>query len=171
MQWDTITDQWLWFAAAGSLVVLAAALAYYFYKPKPKAYDTIEDHQDGWTPTGRIDFVDLHSLGNFVLQVEDTRIAESAGGVEHREIRWRKATLEEAKRVIVAYHAQRNLAMTANFVVASPNMLRRRSDVTEPLEAQAGKNETSGEQPKEYEKRDGDPANGLPKASTLTNPA
>ena len=41
------------------------------------------------------------------------------GGVEHREIRWRKATLDEAKAVVVAYHAQRNLAMTANFIVSN----------------------------------------------------
>jgi hypothetical protein len=171
MQWETITNQWLWFAAAGSLVILVVAIAYYFYKPERKPYDAIEDHQDGWTPTGRIDFVDLHSLGNFILQVEDTRIAESVGGVEHREIRWRKATLEEAKRVIVAYHAQRNLAMTANFVVTSPNVLRRRSDVTEHQEAQTGKGETSDAQPEEHEKRDGGAINGLPKVSTLINPA
>ena len=50
------------------------------------------------------------------------------GGVEHREIRWRKATLDEAKTVLVSYHAQRNLTMTANFVVSSPTTLRRNSD-------------------------------------------
>ena len=50
------------------------------------------------------------------------------GGVEHREIRWRKATLDEAKTVLVSYHAQRNLTMTANFIVSSPTLLRRNSD-------------------------------------------
>lgn len=50
------------------------------------------------------------------------------GGVEHREIRWRKATLDEAKTVLVSYHAQRNLTMTANFIVSSPTMMRRNSD-------------------------------------------
>jgi hypothetical protein len=148
MQWDTITDQWLWFAALGIVVVLVAAVAvYYFHKPKPKPHDAIEGNQEGWSSTGRIDFVDPHSLANFILQVEDTRIAESVGGVEHREIRWRKATLEEAKRVIVAYHAQRNLAMTANFVVTSPSVLRRRSDLTEHQEAQPGQDENSDGKP------------------------
>jgi hypothetical protein len=55
-----------------------------------------------------------------VLQVEETRITNSPGGVERREIRWRKATLDEAKMVLVSYHAQRKLLMTANFVVGTP---------------------------------------------------
>jgi hypothetical protein len=50
------------------------------------------------------------------------------GGVEHREIRWRRATLDEAKTVLVSYHAQRNLTMTANFIVSSPTAMRRNSD-------------------------------------------
>ena len=123
---DTITNQWLWFGAAAVLVVLIGVFeAYKFYKSKP--YDAIQDQQDGWTPTGRIDFSDPQSIGNFILQAEDTRIVDSMGGVEHREIRWRKATLDEAKTVVVAYHAQRNLAMTANFTVSSS--IRRKSDL------------------------------------------
>jgi hypothetical protein len=144
MQWDAITDQWPWFAAAAVLVVLVVAfVAYGFYKPKPQPGDPIQNQQDGWTPTGRIDFIDRQSGGDFVLQVEDTRIADSASGVEHREIRWRKATLDEAKRVIVAYHAQRNLARTANFVVTSPSVMRRNSDLQTEQEVQLGKDETS----------------------------
>jgi hypothetical protein len=123
MKWDTITDQWPWFAAAGLFVVLIAALATpYFYKPKPKPDDpTLEQPQpdDGWSPTGRIDFTDSHAIGNFTLQAEETRVDESVSGVEHRTIRWRKATLDEAKSVIVSYHAQRNLTMRPTFVVTS----------------------------------------------------
>jgi hypothetical protein len=43
-------------------------------------------------------------------------------------MRWRKATLDEAKRVIVVYHAQRNLATRATFVVASPSIVGGQSD-------------------------------------------
>jgi hypothetical protein len=75
--------------------------------------------------TGRIDFVDSHSVGELVLQVEETRITNSPGGVEHREIRWRKATLDEARMVLVSYHAQRKLLMTANFVVSVPSETSR----------------------------------------------
>ena len=130
MLWDTITDQWPWFAVAGLLVVVIGAFAaYYFYQPTPKTDDPIRNQQNGgWTPTGRIDFTDPNSTGNFILQVEETRIDESIGGVEHRAIRWRRATLDEAKRVIVAYHAQRNLATRATFVVTSPSVVRGQSD-------------------------------------------
>ena len=108
------------------LVVFVGVLASNkFYKSKP--YEPVEHKQDGWTPTGRVDCIDPQSTGNFALQAEDTRIVDSIGGVEHREIRWRKATLDEAKTVMVAYHAQRNLAMTANFTVSSS--IRRKSDL------------------------------------------
>jgi hypothetical protein len=118
MQWDTITDQWPWFAAAGLPVVLIAALAMpYFYKSKSKPDDPIQDQQDGWTPTGRIDFT--NSAGNFILQAEETRSNESLGGVEHRTIRWRRGTLDEAKRVVLEYHAHRNLSMRPILVVTS----------------------------------------------------
>jgi hypothetical protein len=146
---DAITDQWPWFAAAAAvLVVLVGAfVAYSFYKPKPQRDDPIQNRQEGWSPTGRIDFMDRQSSGDFVLQVEDTRIADSVSGVEHREIRWRKATLDEAKRVIVAYHAQRNLARTANFIVTSPSVVRQPDLQTEQPEIQLGKDEASDGKP------------------------
>lgn len=147
MQWDAITDQWPWFAAAVLAVLVGAFVAYSFYKPKSKPDDPIQNQQDGWTPTGRIDFIDRQSNGEFVLQVEDTRITDSASGVEHREIRWRKPTLDEAKRVIVAYHAQRNLARTANFIVTSPSVVRQSDLQTEQPEIQLGKDEISDGKP------------------------
>jgi hypothetical protein len=147
MVWDTIdnlrnaiADQWLWFSAAAVLVVLVGLLAAYkFYKAKP--YKPIQHKQDGWTPTGRVDFIDPQSTGNFSLQAEDTRIVDSVGGVEHREIRWRKATLDEARTVVVAFHAQRNLATTANFIVSAP--IRRGSGIdNEQQETLPGKDES-----------------------------
>lgn len=137
--WNTITNQWLWLIAAGVLVVLLWLIAaYMFYKPKPREAprEATPDQQDGWTPTGRIDLSDPELTGNFFLQAEDTRTVAGMGGVEHREIRWRKATLDEAKTVVVAYHAQRNLAMTANFIV------RRKLDLdNEHPKPQLGKDE------------------------------
>ncbi len=65
----------------------------------------------------------------------------SMGGVEHREIRWRRATLDEAKTVLVSYHAQRNLTMTANFIVSSSGMMKRTADPrNEDQESQVKKN-------------------------------
>ena|SRR5271154_4737391 len=124
--WGTITSQWLWLCTAVVLVVLVWLIAASMFR-KSKPPEAIQDQQDGWTPTGRIDFSNPQSMDNFILQAEDTRIIESIGGVEHREIRWRKATIDEAKTVVVAYHTQRNLTMTANLIVNSP--IRRKSDL------------------------------------------
>jgi hypothetical protein len=118
MLWDTITNLWLWSGAAAVFVFLFGLLAAYNYR-KSAPRDPTPDQQDGWTATGRIDFLDPNSIGNFILQAEDTRIVDSMGGVEHRQIRWRKATLNEAKRVVVAYHEHLRLAISANFVVNS----------------------------------------------------
>jgi hypothetical protein len=129
MQWDTIADQWLWIGAAAVVVIFVAALAVRSQKPKP--HDKTKSNsaaQNGWTATGRIDFVDPQSKGDFILQVEETRVVDTMGGVEHREIRWRRATLDEAKTVLVSYHTQRNLTMTANFIVSSPTVMRRGSN-------------------------------------------
>lgn len=123
--WDTITNQWLWLSAAGVLVVLVGLFAAYKFVRKSTSNGAIPDQHDGWTPTGRIDFSDPQSTGFFLLQAEDTRLVHSIAGVEHRETRWRKATLDEAKTVAAAYHAQRGLAMTENYIAA----IRQTSDL------------------------------------------
>ena len=87
--------------------------------------------------TGRIDFVDPHSAGELVLQVEETRIVNSPSGVEHREIRSRRATLDEGKMALVSYHAQRNLLMSANFIVSAPPRTKQSANGhTETLDAE-----------------------------------
>ena len=68
----------------------------------------------------------------------------------HREIRWRTATLEEADSVLIAYHAQRNLAMAPNYIVTSSNMKRRDSDLRiEQHQELDEKDEASDAQPEE----------------------
>ena len=133
MQWDTITDQPLWLSAAAVFLVLFGALAAHLFH-RPKAYNATKPYdgtksiesQDGWVATGRVDFFDPQSSGNFILRAEETRIVGSTASVKHRAIRWRTATLEEADRVLVAYHADR-LATATNFIVTSLNMMRRDS--------------------------------------------
>jgi hypothetical protein len=63
-----------------------------------------------WVPTGRIDFAskldsndDPNQPSEFKLLVEERRIIESVAGNEHLEIRWRLATLKEAKVVAAQY--------------------------------------------------------------------
>ena len=122
MTWNSILEQWPWFAAAAGVLVVVIGLLV-LLKPKSKRQLNATGsatNNKGWIVTGRIDFVDPHSNGDLLLQVEETQIVNSPGGVEHREIRWRKATLDEAKMVLVSYHAQRNLLMSANFIVSAP---------------------------------------------------
>ena len=147
MTWDAISEQWPWFgAAAGVLIVVVGLLA--LLKPKskrgPHTSSSTADNK-GWTLTGRIDFVDPHSNEELVLQVEETQIVVSPGGVEHREIRWRRATLDEAKMVLVSYHTQRNLLMSANFIVSAPPRTKQSGNgQTETPDAKL-KNEANGE--------------------------
>jgi hypothetical protein len=63
-----------------------------------------------WVPTGRIDFAskldsndDPNQPSEFKLLVEERRIIESVAGNEHLEIRWRLASLKEAKVVAAQY--------------------------------------------------------------------
>jgi len=63
-----------------------------------------------WQPTGKIDFYCAEvpeggdkTPASFLLRVEEYRTVESISGVEHTEIRWRKAILSEAKSVLVVH--------------------------------------------------------------------
>jgi hypothetical protein len=63
-------------------------------------------------PTRRIDFAgptdSTPNLQTPFLQAEDGRIVNSIEGLERHEIRWRNATLKEAKKVVAAYHTTRS---------------------------------------------------------------
>ena len=131
MQWETISDQWIWICAAVIFVILVGVfVGYSFYRRKPnERTKSNAATRDGWTATGRIDFVDPLKKGDYILHVEETRVVNSIGGVEHREIRWRRGTLDEAKTVVVSYHAQRNLTTTASYIVSSSSMMKRAADL------------------------------------------
>jgi hypothetical protein len=117
LTWDAILQAWPWFGAAAVVFVVAVGLLIAFKRKSERQLDktkTITDKRE-WTLTGRIDFADTEPVGALVLEVEETRISNSPSGVEHREIRWLRATLPEAKMVIESYHAQQNLPMSATF--------------------------------------------------------
>jgi hypothetical protein len=137
--WEAIFEQWPWFAAAAGVLVVVSGLLVLLRpksKRRPKIIGSASDSKE-WVLTGRIDFVDPHSAGELVLQVEETRIVNSPSGVEHREIHWRRATLDEGKMVLVSYHAQRNLLMSANFTVSAPTRTKQSANgQAEPLDAE-----------------------------------
>ena len=140
MQWDLINNPWLWSGAAIFVILVVLLVAFKFRSgSKPKPSVRTPDQQESWTPTGRIDFTEIQ--GKFALQAEDTRVTNGMTGVEHRELRWRRATLEEARAVTMAYHAQRSLVMTPSYVVKSASIIRpQNSDFAgEHREAQSNK--------------------------------
>jgi hypothetical protein len=114
--WYALSQQWPWFAGAAGVLLVAVGL---FISLKPNSKRQCEpaatDPESGWTLTGRIDFADGRSVGELVLQTEESRSTLGLTGLEHREIRWRKATVEEAKTVLKSYNAQRNVTMIPTF--------------------------------------------------------
>jgi hypothetical protein len=128
LTWDVILQAWPWFGATAVVFVVAVGL---FIVLKPRSKRQAEKAAEGvdkigWMLTGRIDLADPQSVGALVLEVEETRISMSPSGVEHREIRWRRATLPEAKMVLESYHAQQNLAMSATFTATGTAGTKRK---------------------------------------------
>ena len=70
-----------------------------------------------WTPTGNIDFrvstIDGAVPRPLRLWVEDKRITETAVGQRVVELRWRLATIEEGKALVICWNAARQSAPTA----------------------------------------------------------
>ena len=120
LTWDAILQPWPWFAAAATVFVVAVGLFIAFKLNRQPETATDATNMMEWTLTRRIDLTDPESVGAFVLEVEESRISVSPSGVEHREIRWRRATLSEAKMVLESYHAQQNLPMSATFMATAP---------------------------------------------------
>jgi len=78
---------------------------------KPAAFGHVDGivKQD-WTRTGNIDFhaaaLESTSPQPLTLRVEEKKITENAMGQDVVELRWRLATLEEAKEVVVCWNAR-----------------------------------------------------------------
>ncbi len=87
--------------AAIALGVIGLALPY--RKPRqtqPMDTDPCKVVSD-WRPTGKLDFTQTGSdaAPRFYLQTEEYRVLQSLSGTKHVEVRWRPATLDEAKRI------------------------------------------------------------------------
>ena len=91
-----------------------------------------------WIPTGRIDFAgpsmdesSADTSASFYLQAEDIRLLISFSGIERKEIRWRKATLNEAKRVVRIFNRQTMKGTDRITESASPATAPSSEDETE----------------------------------------
>jgi hypothetical protein len=108
--------EYVWgIVAIVGVVVGGAIMVFGFRKSEQKS--TVFDQIDGvmkqdWTRTGNIDFhaAALESAypQPLTLRVEEKRITENAMGQDVVELRWRLATLEEAKELVVCWNARRN---------------------------------------------------------------
>jgi hypothetical protein len=140
MIWNVISDQWFWLGAAGFFMTLLGIIVLRARRPALAAGLALED---GWIPTGRIDFQgptdsDPNTIGNFLLQAEETRTVHSIGGIDHHEIRWRRATLSEAKKVVMAYHAELHLTAAPLLGTKSVESPRMETQLETGAEAGAG---------------------------------
>jgi hypothetical protein len=64
-----------------------------------------------WTRTGHIDFfvsqLESASSQTMTLRVQEKKITENAMGQDVTELRWRLATLDEAKEVVACWNARK----------------------------------------------------------------
>jgi hypothetical protein len=93
---------------SSATAAVALVMLYLSPRQKKKLEESVTATSE-WQPTGKIDFHcaetphDDKVPAAFLLRVEDYRTVESISGVEHMEIRWRDASLAEAKSVVVAH--------------------------------------------------------------------
>src|SRR5579864_3387821 len=98
-----------------AIAVAAAMIGYGIYtfrkkdEPDP-LYGTVTGTlKEDWTRTGNIDFqagaLESASPQQLVLRVEEKKIMENSMGQEVTQLRWRLATVEEAKEVVACWNA------------------------------------------------------------------
>lgn len=97
--------------------IIAGILIIMFGIRKKEQRPAAFGHVDGvlkqdWTRTGNIDFhagaLESASPQPLTLRVEEKKITENPMGQDVVELRWRLATLEEAKEVVVCWNARRD---------------------------------------------------------------
>jgi len=100
--------------AVVGVIVGGLIMAFGFRKTehKPTTFAQVDGilKQD-WTRTGNIDFhaaaLESPSPQPLTLRVEEKRVTENAVGQDVVELRWRLATLEEAKELVVCWNSRR----------------------------------------------------------------
>ncbi len=85
--------------AAVIIGVIGLVLSHWRTRPQPKL--ELGELVSDWRPTGKVDFSQSGAGDSslFYLQTEEYRVLQSMSGTKHVEVRWRHATLDEAKRV------------------------------------------------------------------------
>ncbi len=106
--------EYVWGIVAIIGVVVGGLIMVFGFRKTQQQPSTF-DHIDGvmkqdWTRTGNVDFhaaaLESASPQPLTLRVEEKRITENAMGQDVVELRWRLATLEEAKELVVCWNAR-----------------------------------------------------------------
>jgi len=109
-------DAWVILAIAAIGVIaggLIMAFGFRKTEQKPAAFGEIDGvlKQD-WTRTGNIDFhaaaLESPSPQPLTLRVEEKRVTQNAMGQDVIELRWRLATLDEAKELVVCWNSRQS---------------------------------------------------------------
>jgi hypothetical protein len=100
-----------------AIAVAAAMIVYGIHtlrkkdEPDPLYGGVSSTLKEDWARTGNIDFhvvtLDSTSPQHFILRVEERKIMENSMGQEVTQLRWRLATIEEAKEVVACWNAHR----------------------------------------------------------------
>ena len=103
--------------AVVGIAVAAAMIGYVTYnlrkkdEPDPLYGGVTGTLKEDWARTGNVDFyvgtLEGTSPQHFILRVEERKIMENPMGQEVTELRWRLATIEEAKEVVACWNAHR----------------------------------------------------------------
>src|SRR5437016_13975139 len=93
-----------------AIAVAAAMIGYGIYtfrkkdEPDPLYGNVAGTLKEDWTRTRNIDFhlvtLESNSPQELILRVEEKKIMENAMGQEVTQLRWRLATIQEAKEVV-----------------------------------------------------------------------
>jgi hypothetical protein len=98
-----------------AIAIAAAMIGYGIYtfrkkdEPDPLYGNVAGTLKEDWTRTGNIDFhlvtLESNSPQQLILRVEEKKIMENAMGQDVTQLRWRLATIEEAKEVVACWNA------------------------------------------------------------------
>jgi hypothetical protein len=105
--------QFAWTMVPVAGIIVGSLVMMFAFRKRKRTFGVFDDidgvlKQD-WTRTGNIDFhyaeSDTTSPQWLALRVEEKKVTENAMGQDITQLRWRLATLEEAKEVVAYWNA------------------------------------------------------------------
>jgi hypothetical protein len=109
---EQLNTPFSWGVIAVIALAVAAAMIIYAVRTKEQKTETFDDVggvlKYDWARTGKIDFhvvaPNSPAPQRLILRVEEKKIIENPMGEDVVQLRWRLATVEEAKEVVVCWN-------------------------------------------------------------------